>query len=143
MCILEGSVRITVSSSRSRTSWTHPLPSYDSHAVLPPLSVVLGTFIFGQFSLSSRIFPDFSLLSYSFCTKLLMVALVFRSELAYPGWILCSNLCVFTSDIALCQLYHSICYFQLLLRSFSDGYRARKLIIDLLLLRGLISLYSD
>ena len=72
-----------------------------------------------------------------------MVALVFRSELAYPGWILCSNLCVFTSDIALCQLYHSICYFQLLLRSFSDGYRARKLIIDLLLLRGLISLYSD
>ena len=60
---------------------------YDSHAVHPPLSVVFGTFIFGLFSLSSRIFPDFSFLSYSLCTKLLMVALVFRSELAYLGWI--------------------------------------------------------
>ena len=56
--------------------------TYDSHAASPPLSVVLGTFIFGQFSLSSRIFPDFSLLSYPLYTKLLMVALVFRSELA-------------------------------------------------------------
>ena len=111
----------------------HP---YDSHAAQPPLSVVLGTFIFGQFSLSSRIFPDFSLLSYSLYIKLLMVALVFRSELAYPGWILCSNICVSTSDIALCQLCDSLFRFQLLLRSLSDGYRARKLIFDLLLLRG-------
>ena len=45
--------------------------SYDSHAVHPPLSVVLGTFIFGQFSLSSRIFPAFSLSSYSSYIKLL------------------------------------------------------------------------
>ena len=147
MCIFEGSFRITAGSKLQAvsvflysvavgTSWAHPSPSNDSHAALPPLSVVFGTFIFGPFSLSSRIFPDFSLLSYSLYIKLLMVALVFRSELAYPGWILRSNICVSILDIALCQLCDSICCFLLLLRSFSDGYRARKSIFDLLLLRG-------
>ena len=58
-------------SSKAVSELLYPLPgrgrlgptrfhTYDSHAVQPPLSVVLGTFIFGQFSLSSRIFPDFS-----------------------------------------------------------------------------------
>ena len=112
MYIFEGSFRITAGSKLKAvsvflysvavgTSWAHPPPSNDSHAasqcrflttLTPPLSLVFGTFIFGPFSLSSRIFPDFSSSSYSLYIKLLMVALVFRSELAYLGWNLCSNI---------------------------------------------------
>ena len=46
-----------------------------------------------------------------------------------------------SSDIALCQLCDSVCCFLLLLRSLFDGYRARKSIFDLLLLRGIYTSY--